>query len=131
MNAPREQVTEFLTAMGVTGVEEDRLLDIALTNAQNAIQNAINQPEIPDGLSTALVYRTAGEYLLMKQGAGQLEQIGLVVDVAVKQIQEGDTNTVFALGEGDQTPEQRLNHLIDWLRTTGEDQFTRFRKLVW
>ena len=67
----------------------------------------------------------------MKQGAGQLEQIGLVVDVAVKQIQEGDTNTVFALGEGDQTPEQRLNHLIDWLRTAGADQFARFRKLVW
>ena len=131
MNAPREQVTALLTAMGVTGAEEDRLLDIALTNAQNAIQNAINQPEIPDGLSMVLVYRTAGEYLLMKQGAGQLEQIGLVVDAAVKQIQEGDTNTVFALGEGDQTPEQRLNQLIDWLRTAGADQFARFRKLVW
>lgn len=28
MNAPREQVTALLTAMGVTGAEEDRLLDI-------------------------------------------------------------------------------------------------------
>ena len=60
MNTPREQVTALLTAMGVTGAEEDWLRDIALTNAQSAIQNAINQPEIPDGLSTVLVYRTAG-----------------------------------------------------------------------
>jgi len=53
------------------------------------------------------------------------------LDAAIKQIQEGDTNTVFAIGEGSLTPEQRLNGLIDYLINGRSDELYRYRKLVW
>jgi len=70
-----------------------------------------------------------GEYLSMKKGSGQLE--GFDLDAAVKQIQEGDTNITFAIGEGSATPEQRLNALIDYMLNGRLGEIYRFRRLVW
>ena len=50
---------------------------------------------------------------------------------AVKSIQEGDTNIIFALGEGSSTPEQRLNSLIDYLINGRIGEIYRYRRLVW
>lgn len=66
------------------------------------------------------VYMAVGEYLNAKKAMGQLT--GFDLDAAIKQIQEGDTNTVFALGEGSLTPEQRLNVLIDYLINGRSDE---------
>lgn len=56
---------------------------------------------------------------------------GSGVDVAVKQIQTGDTNTVFATGEGSLTAEQRLNAFLNYLLTYGRDEFSCYRKIRW
>ena len=56
---------------------------------------------------------------------------GLDLDFAVKQIQEGDTNTVFATGEASLTPEQRLNNFLNYLLTHGRDEFSCYRRLRW
>ena len=84
---------------------------------------------IPEGLESVAVYMAVGEYLNMKKTVGQLT--GFDLDAAIKQIQEGDTNTVFAIGEGSLTPEQRLNGLIDYLINGRSDELYRYRKLVW
>lgn len=57
--------------------------------------------------------------------------LGKTLDMAVKQIQTGDTNTVFATGEGSSTPEQRLNSFLNYLLTYGRDQFSCYRKIRW
>ena len=75
------------------------------------------------------VYMAVGEYLNMKKVSGQLE--GFDLEAAIKQIQEGDTNTVFAIGDGNLTPEQRLNSLIDYLANGRSRELYRFRKFVW
>lgn len=125
----REQVIAMLTALGVTGAATDPLLDILLQNVQQRILNKTNQSVIPEGLESVAVYMAVGEYLNMKKTVGQLT--GFDLDAAIKQIQEGDTNTVFAIGEGSLTPEQRLNGLIDYLINGRSDELYRFRKLVW
>ena len=56
---------------------------------------------------------------------------GLDFEAAIKQIQEGDTNTVFAVGEGSLTPEQRLEVLISRLTRDRTREFIRYRRLVW
>lgn len=125
----RDQVISMLTALGVTGAATDPLLDILLQNVQQRILNKTNQFVIPEGLESVAVYMAVGEYLNMKKTVGQLT--GFDLDAAIKQIQEGDTNTVFAIGEGSLTPEQRLNGLIDYLINGRSDELYRYRKLVW
>ena len=125
----REKVVVMLTALGVAGAADDPLLDIVLNNVQWRIKNLSNLSEIPEGLESLAVSMAVGEYLNMKKVSGQLE--GFDLEAAIKQIQEGDTNTVFAIGEGSLTPEQRLNGLIDYLINGRSDELYRYRKLVW
>lgn len=125
----RDQVISMLTALGVTGAATDPLLDILLQNVQQRILNKTNQSVIPEGLESVAIYMAVGEYLNMKKTVGQLT--GFDLDAAIKQIQEGDTNTVFAIGEGSLTPEQRLNGLIDYLINGRSDELYKYRKLVW
>lgn len=61
-----------------------------------ADQNLTNLQEVPEGLESMAVSMAVGEYLNMKKANGQLE--GFDLEAAVKQIQEGDTNTVLPLG---------------------------------
>lgn len=125
----RDDAVRMLTALGVTWAEADPLLDILLQNAQQRIMNKINCSTIPEGLEDVAVSMAVGEYLNAKKAMGQLT--GFDLDAAIKQIQEGDTNTVFAIGEGSLTPEQRLNGLIDYLINGRSDELYRFRKMVW
>ena len=125
----REQVIAMLTALGVTGAADDPLLDMVITNVQWRIKNLTNLQEVPEGLESMAVSMAVGEYLNMKKANGQLE--GFDLEAAVKQIQEGDTNITFALGEGSSTPEQRLNSLIDYLINGRIGEIYRYRRLVW
>lgn len=119
----------MLMALGVTGAADDPLLDIVIRNVQYRVQNETNQSELPEGLVSVAVYMAVGEYLNMKKVSGQLE--GFDLDAAIKQIQEGDTNTVFAIGDGSSTPEQRLDALISYLINGRTREFYRFRRFVW
>lgn len=125
----REAVVEMLAALGVTGAAEDPLLDIVINNVQYRVQNETNRKDMPEGLVSVAVYMVVGEYLNVKKVSGQLE--GFDLEAAIKQIQEGDTNTVFAIGDGSSTPEQRLDALISYLINGRTREFYRFRRLVW
>lgn len=125
----RDKAVAMLTALGVAGAADDPLLDIALNNVQWRIKNLSNLSEIPEGLESLAVSMAVGEYLNMKKVSGQLE--GFDLDAAIKQIQEGDTNTVFAIGDGSSTPEQRLDALISYLINGRTREFYRFRRFVW
>ena len=126
----RDKAVTMLTALGVAGAADDPLLDIALNNVQWRIKNLSNLSEIPEGLESLAVSMAVGEYLSMKKCSGQLEGFDLDA-AAVKSIQEGDTNIIFALGEGSSTPEQRLNSLIDYLINGRIGEIYRYRRLVW
>ena len=115
-----EDVTALLEALGVTGADGDPLLPYMINSVTERVKNETNQPEIPDGLHYVAVELVVGEYLY-----------GLDLEAAVKQIQEGDTNTVFAIGDGSMTPEQRLEALISRLSRDRTREFIRYRRLVW
>lgn len=125
----REKIIAFLTAMGITEAENDSLLDLIINNAQYKVLNETNTVlPMPEGLESIAVYMAIGEYLSFKKTSGQLESIDL--DLAVKQIQEGDTNIQYAIGEGSQTPEQRLDSLITFLSNRASE-LVKYRRLVW
>lgn len=121
---------ELLAALGVTVEPSDPLLDVLLDNVQYKVLNETGtRLPMEEGLQSVAVYMVAGEYLRMKKAAGQLT--GFDLEVAVKQIQQGDTNVQFAIGEGSSTPEQRLDALIDYLVHGRERELYRYRRVIW
>ena len=107
------------------------VLKFAVEKVTNTIKNECNVSMVPDGLMNIAVDMAAGEFLRAKKAFSPSDISGLDLDFAVKQIQAGDTSVVFAAGEGSQTPEQRLNGLINYLLGYGRSELACYRRLRW
>ncbi len=103
----------------------------ALDKAVGSIKNDCNLADLPEGLQRIAVEWAAGEFLQAKKAFAPDDLAGLDLEAAVKQIQAGDTTVVFAAGEGSQTPEQRLNGLINYLLSYGRAELACYRRLRW
>ncbi len=106
-------------------------MTFCIEKVRNSIKNEINWKEVPEELEYIAVDMAAGEFLQAKKTfqPDDLEHFDLVY--AVKQIQTGDTNTVFAVGDGSMTPEQRLNAFINYLLNDGKTELHAFRSIRW
>ncbi len=128
----KKRLRERLAALGyaVQGADE-ALLGFALDKAVGSIKNDCNLADLPEGLQRIAVEWAAGEFLQAKKAFAPDDLAGLDLEAAGKQIQAGDTNVVFAAGEGSQTPEQRLNGLINYLLSYGRAELACYRRLRW
>ena len=127
-----ETVKKRLEALGYElKITDDFSLNFCMDKVTNAIKNEINWKEIPKELEQVAVDMIVGDFLLGKKTFAPQELENLDLDYAIKEMQEGDTKTVFATGEGSQTSEQRLNSFINYLLNYGKDQFPKFRRLRW
>lgn len=127
-----DKVKERLLSFGYELQYGDEvILLFSIQKVENAIKNDCNIPSIPDGLVNIAVNMAIGEFLTAKKTFSPDDIEGLDLDYAIKQIQEGDTNTVFVTGEASSTPEQRLNAFLNYLLTYGRDQFSCYRRLRW
>lgn len=124
-----EDVTQRLASLGYTVAESDSwLLSFVIEQTENYIKNNCNVDVVPDGLHNVAVDMATGEFLLAKHSAGQLLS-ALNLETAVSQITEGDTTVRFAVGED--TPEKKLEILIQHLRLNGRESFATYRSLKW
>ena len=127
-----EQVKEQLESFGYILKEGDEvILTFSIQKVENTIKNDCNVPSIPDGLMNIAIDMAIGEFLTAKKTFAPADLEGFDLEYAVKQIQTGDTNTVFATGEGSMTPEQRLTSFIHYLLTYGRAEFSCYRKIRW
>lgn len=127
-----DMVKERLESFGcVLNAGDEALIIFSVQKVENTIKNDCNVLSVPEGLINVAVDMAAGEFLMAKKTFSPDDIAGLNLDFAVKQIQAGDTNTVFATGEASMTPEQRLNNLITHLLTHGREEFSSYRKLRW
>ena len=124
-------IIQRLSSFGYEVTDADEIaLKFILQKVENHIKNSCNILLIPEGLYHIAVDMTCGNFLYEKKAnADSLE--GFNLDVAIKSIQEGDTNITFAIGEGSKTPEQRLDALISYLMTYGEKELVSYRCMVW
>ena len=106
-------------------------LTFCVEKVRSTIKNEINWQDVPEGLEHIAVDMAAGEFLLAKKTFAPNDLESLDLEYAVKQIQTGDTNTVFATGEGCLTPEQRLTSFINYLLSYGKAEFNSFRRIRW
>lgn len=127
-----DAVKDRLKSLGYEVKADDEFaLTFCVEKVRSTIKNEINWQDVPEGLEHIAVDMAAGEFLLSKKTFAPNDLVGFDLDYAVKQIQTGDTNTVFATGEGSLTPEQRLTAFINYLLSYGKAEFNSFRRIRW
>jgi hypothetical protein len=124
--------TERLKSFGYGVKTSDEFaLTFCIEKVRNTIKNETNQKDVPAKLDYIAIDMVVGEFLLSKKTFAPSDLTDFDFDYAVKQIQTGDTNTVFAVGTGSLTPEQRLNTFINYLLSYGKTEFAAFRRIKW
>lgn len=127
-----DAVKERLKSFGYeVKVSDEFTLTFCVEKVHSSIKNEINWDDVPDGLEHIAVDMAVGEFLLSKKTFAPDDLENFDLDYAVKQIQTGDTNIVFAVGEGSMTPEQRLTSFINYLLSYGKAEFNSFRRIRW
>lgn len=127
-----DAVKDRLKSLGYEVKADDEFaLTFCVEKVRSTIKNEINWQDVPEGLEHIAVDMAAGEFLLSKKTFAPNDLVGFDLDYAVKQIQTGDTNTVFATGEGSLAPEQRLTAFINYLLSYGKAEFNSFRRIRW
>lgn len=126
----KDKVVKLLTKIGYTPTEEDDfLIDFSIDKVENDIKNYCNIGEIPDGLAYVFCYRVAGEFLNTIKNSGSLDLENMKLNTAfVTSISMGDTSTSFSDKNSD---ENRINSLISYLLTTGQDSINSYRCIKW
>ena len=124
-------VKERLQAFGYeAGEGDDFSLVFCVEKVRGSIKNKTHLSSVPADLEAVAVDMAACEFLLAKKTFSPDSLEGLDLGMAVKQIQAGDTNTVFATGEGSLTAEQRLDAFISRLLSR-EGEILHYRRLKW
>ena len=91
--------------------------------------NYCNIQEVPEIIETRLIERVCGEFLYYKKNSGSLE--GFNYDAVIKQIKEGDTSITYAVGSGEDTPENRFDSFVKHLERGYDKWCTPYRRLRW
>ena len=127
-----ERIKERLQSIGYAVKDSDDIaINFAMQKVENTIKNDCNISAIPDGLMNIAIDMVVGEFLMSKKTFAPNDLLNLNLDSAIKQIQEGDTNISFAVGEGSKTDEQRLDSFINYLLNYGRDEFITYRRFRW
>jgi hypothetical protein len=127
-----ERIKERLQSLGYTVKDSDDIaINFAMQKVENTIKNDCNISAIPDGLMNIAINMVVGEFLMSKKTFAPSDLLNFNLDSAIKQIQEGDTNISFAVGEGSKTDEQRLDSFIDYFLNCGRDEFITYRRFRW
>lgn len=124
-----DTVKQRLENMGYTFIEtDDFILNFLIEKVETVIKNNCNISVIPDELKTIAVDMTIGYFLKEKKSTAIESVIGLDLSQAISSIREGDTSITYANGN---TPEEKLNKLIDYLINDSEEILVSYRCLKW
>lgn len=126
----REDVITRLTQLGYTVTESDYdQIDFELGKTINYVNNYCNITIIPDILDPRIIDRVCGDFLYYKKNSGSLE--GFNYDAVIKSIKEGDTQIQYAVGQGEDTPENRFDAFVKSLDRGFDKWITPHRRLRW
>lgn len=125
-----EDVKDRLTQLGYVPSEEDTdQIIFELTKIINYTKNYCNITEIPPIVNVRLIDRVCADFLYYKKNSGSLE--GFNYDTLIKSIKEGDTQIQYAVGQGEDTPENRFDAFVKQLERGYDKWITPHRRLRW
>lgn len=126
----RELVIMRLKQLGYTSTMEDYdHIDFEMTKTLNYVKNYCNINTIPEILDYRITDRICADFLYYKKNSGSLE--GFNYDSVIKQIKEGDTTISYAVGQGEDTPENRFDSFVKQLERGFDKWITPHRRLRW
>lgn len=126
----RDDVINRLKHLGYTATEDDYdHIDFALEKTVNYVMNYCNIHIIPEILDNRIVDRVCSDFLYNKKNSGSLE--GFNYDTVIKSIKEGDTTITYAVGQGEDTPENRFDAFVKQLERGFDKWITPHRRLRW
>lgn len=119
-----------LKQLGYTATDDDlEQIDFELQKTLNYVMNYCNITTIPEILDPRIVDRVCSDFLYYKKNSGSLE--GFNYDAVIKQIKEGDTTIQYAVGQGEDTPENRFDTFVKSLERGFDKWCTPHRRLRW
>lgn len=126
----REQIIDRLNQLGYEAQDVDiNRIDFELHKTLNYVINNFTRNEVPEILDPRIIDKVCGDFLFYKKNSGSLE--GFNYDLVIKQIKEGDTTIQYAVGQGEDTPENRFDSFVKSLDRGFDKWCTPHRRLVW
>ena len=126
----RQMITERLNQLGYISTEEDYPnIDFEIEKTNNYVLNYCNITTIPDILEPRIIDRVCADFLFYKKNSGSLKNFDY--GTVIKQIKEGDTTIQYAVGQGEDTPENRFDSFVKSLERGFDKWCTPHRRLRW
>ena len=126
----RENVIDRLKHLGYTVTEQDYdHIDFELEKTLNYVMNYCNITTIPDIVDPRIIDRVCADFLFYKKNSGSLE--GFDYEAVIKSVKEGDTTISYAVGQGEDTPENRFDAFVKSLERGFDKWITPHRRLRW
>lgn len=126
----KQKIINRLKQLGYTATDEDtEQIEFELNKFINYSLNYCNITSIPEIVEPRLIDRVCSEFLFYKKNSGSLE--GFNYDTVIKRIKEGDTTIDYAVGSGEDTPENRFDSFVKQLERGYDKWLTRHRRLRW
>ena len=126
----RDDVIKRLKQLGYTATDSDNdQIDFELNKMLNYVMNYCNITVIPEILDPRIIDRICSDFLYYKKNSGSLE--GFNYDAVIKQIKEGDTTISYAVGQGEDTPENRFDNFVKSLDRGFDKWCTPHRRIRW
>lgn len=124
------KIINRLKQLGYTATDEDtEQIEFELNKFINYSLNYCNITSIPEIVEPRLIDRVCSEFLFYKKNSGSLE--GFNYDTVIKRIKEGDTTIDYAVGSGEDTPENRFDSFVKRLERGYDKWLTPHRRLRW
>ena len=123
----KTELVERLKSLGYEVSEKDEFILKFITNkTERYMIDITNRDPLPDELHYVLIDRVCGEFLFSIRGSNMLteEQI----EAVVTQIKEGDTTVAFDVNT---SPQAKFDGFMRVLMNTGDNQFSKYRRLTW
>ena len=125
-----DDVIDRLKQLGYVATETDYdQIDFELKKIIDYTLNYCNIQEVPEIVEPRLIDRVCSDFLYYKKNSGSLD--GFNYDSVIKSIKEGDTTITWAVGQGEDTPENRFDAFVKQLERGYDKWITPHRKLRW
>lgn len=123
-------VVKRLGQLGYSVTDKDHeQIEFELNKILNYVKNYCNITTIPEILDPRIIDRVCSDFLYYKKNSGSLE--GFNYETVIKSIKEGDTTLTYAVGQGEDTPENRFDAFVKSLERGFDKWITPHRRLRW